>query len=129
MTHAGTWMMEGYGRGEGTAMFGSHFGRMNGDFDMFGPTSLVTISVLSVLFLLALLWTVAIKGYALWHAAKRGEKWWFIALLVVNTFGILELAYLFFVAKVWVLGGKKSVVKESPVHANHEHTNHEHKDN
>lgn len=99
-------MMDGIGRGGYRGgMWSNHMGGAGGDFDMFGPMSLVTISIFSVLFLLALLWTIAIKGYALWHAAKRGEKWWFIALLVVNTFGILEIAYLFFVAKLW--GGKE----------------------
>ncbi|MDO8231863.1 MAG: DUF5652 family protein [bacterium] len=40
------------------------------------------------------LWSVAIKGYALWHAAHNDQKWWFIALLVLNTVGILEIIYL-----------------------------------
>src|ERR1035437_8749207 len=39
-------------------------------------------------------WTIVIKGYALWHAARAGQKWWFIALLVINTVGILEIIYL-----------------------------------
>lgn len=43
---------------------------------------------------IAALWTVAIKGYALWHAARNTQKWWFIALLVINTVGILEVVYL-----------------------------------
>ena len=42
-----------------------------------------------------------LKGLALWHAARRSEKWWFIILLVVNTIGILELIYLFFVVGLW----------------------------
>lgn len=42
---------------------------------------------------------IVLKGYALWTAAKRNEKWWFIIMLVINTLGILELIYLFFVAK------------------------------
>lgn len=42
----------------------------------------------------AALWTLIIKGYALWHAARNGQKWWFIALLIVNTLGILEVIYL-----------------------------------
>lgn len=50
--------------------------------------------------LLAVLWSLFWKGIALWNAAKRGEKWWFIALLVINTFGILEIFYIFFVAKI-----------------------------
>lgn len=44
---------------------------------------------------------IALKGYALWHAAKRDEKWWFVAMLVINTAGILELCYLAFVVKKW----------------------------
>ena len=44
--------------------------------------------------LIAAVWTLIIKGYALWHAARNGQKWWFIALLVVNTLGILEIIYL-----------------------------------
>jgi NADH:ubiquinone oxidoreductase subunit 6 (subunit J) len=44
---------------------------------------------------------VALKGYALWNAAKRDEKWWFIILLIINTLGILELIYLYFVVGKW----------------------------
>ena len=44
---------------------------------------------------------IALKGYALWHAAKRDEKWWFVALLIVNTGGILEIIYLVFFVKKW----------------------------
>ena len=44
---------------------------------------------------------IVLKGYALWNAAKRDEKWWFAILLVVNTLGILELIYLAFVVKKW----------------------------
>ena len=40
------------------------------------------------------LWIVIIKGYALWHAARNSQKGWFIALLVINTLGILEVVYL-----------------------------------
>lgn len=39
-------------------------------------------------------WTIAIKGYALWHAARNGQKEWFVAILVINTLGILEVLYL-----------------------------------
>ena len=44
--------------------------------------------------LLAALWTLVIKGYALWQAAQNKQKWWFIALLFINTLGILEIIYL-----------------------------------
>lgn len=39
-------------------------------------------------------WSVLWKGFALWHAARNGQRNWFIALLVVNTVGILEMVYL-----------------------------------
>jgi hypothetical protein len=113
MNYAGTWMMDGVGRGGYRGgMWSSHMGGFGGDFDMFGPMSLITISIFSILFFLAILWTVAIKGYALWYAAKRGEKWWFIALLVINTFGILEIAYLVFVAKIGIFSGKRKSVED-----------------
>lgn len=54
---------------------------------------------------------IVLKGYALWCAAKRDEKGWFIALLIVNTMGILELIYLYFFAGK--LGGKSSSVPPS----------------
>ena len=49
---------------------------------------------------LIVLWALFWKGLALWHAAKRGQNVWFIVLLVVNTLGILEIIYLFWVLKV-----------------------------
>lgn len=44
--------------------------------------------------LVAAVWTVVVKGFALWHAARNSQKEWFIVLLVVNTLGILEIVYL-----------------------------------
>ena len=48
---------------------------------------------------LLMLWVLPWKGYALWTAANRSQKWWFIILLVVNTLVILDIIYIFFVAK------------------------------
>ncbi len=48
---------------------------------------------------LVALWTLPWKAWALWLAARRGEKWWFIALLVLNTLAILEIIYIFLVAE------------------------------
>ncbi len=50
--------------------------------------------------LLVVLWSIFWKGLALWHSAQRGQSLWFIIMLVVNTAGILEIIYLFAVAKV-----------------------------
>ncbi len=49
---------------------------------------------------LFVIWTVVWKALALWHAARRGEKGWYIALLLINTIGILEIIYLFAVVKI-----------------------------
>ncbi len=48
---------------------------------------------------LILLWTLSWKGVALWKAARNEHKWWFIALLVLNTLAILEIIYIFFFSK------------------------------
>lgn len=56
--------------------------------------------LLPVLFFLLVLWSLFWKGLALWHSARRNEGWWFVILLLINTGGILEMIYLFLVAKV-----------------------------
>jgi hypothetical protein len=35
----------------------------------------------------------------MWVAARRGDKWWFIILMVVSTLGILDMIYIFGIAK------------------------------
>jgi len=52
---------------------------------------------------LAVLWTIPWKGVALWKATKNNHKWWFVALLVINTLGILEILYIFIFSKRKVL--------------------------
>ena len=49
--------------------------------------------------IIAIVWTLYWKYQALWYAAKHDHKWWFIALLVINTLGILEILYLYVFAK------------------------------
>ncbi len=46
------------------------------------------------------IWSVVWKGLALWHSARRHQPWWFVILMFVNTLGILEIIYLFGVAKL-----------------------------
>jgi hypothetical protein len=43
-----------------------------------------------------ILWSLPWKGVALWKAARHNQPAWFVALLIVNTVGILEITYLFF---------------------------------
>ena len=49
--------------------------------------------------LLAITWTLIWKGLALWKAAGLKQKGWFIAFFIINTFGILEIIYLFIITR------------------------------
>ncbi|MGZ9083416.1 MAG: DUF5652 family protein [Rhodoplanes sp.] len=46
------------------------------------------------------LWSLFWKGLALWNAGRRGDAGWFVAILLINTLGILEIIYLFGFAKL-----------------------------
>ncbi len=61
----------------------------------FGPTGFGS----GLLFALLLIWSLAWKALALWRAARKGSKPWFIVILLVNTAGILEILYLYFFSK------------------------------
>jgi len=53
-----------------------------------------------VFFLVAAsIWTAVWKGLALWRAARLKSVGWFVALLFINTMGILEIIYILAVAK------------------------------
>lgn len=71
--------------------------------------NIFTNNEFSVEFLLiALLWVLPWKAYALWQSAKHNQKGWFVALLIINTFGLLEIIYIFV-----ILRKKFSEVKRS----------------
>ena len=59
----------------------------NFPFGMMGWQGLWFITPLLVL-------EIVLKGFALWRAARKEEQWWFVALLVLNTAGILPAIYL-----------------------------------
>ncbi len=44
-------------------------------------------------------WSVVWKALALWKSARAGSKPWFVIFLLVNTAGILEIIYLYFLSK------------------------------
>lgn len=44
---------------------------------------------------LAFVWVFIWKGLALWKSARLGSRYWFVALLIVNTLGILEILYIY----------------------------------
>jgi len=52
-----------------------------------------------ILAIVLFVWSLFWKGIALWRAAKSDQQYWFVALLLFNTLGILEIIYLFRFAK------------------------------
>jgi hypothetical protein len=63
----------------------SNFAFMTGEMR---PGILTIILILTV-------WSLTWKGLALWKSAHNESRVWFIILLVINTFGILEIIYYF----------------------------------
>lgn len=48
---------------------------------------------------LLLIWSLVWKGLGLWKAAQEKQKGWFVAMLILNTAGILEILYLYVFSK------------------------------
>lgn len=61
-------------------------------------------------FIALMVWSLVWKGLSLWRAAQKGSKPWFIALLLVNSLGILDILYLFIFSK---MNNKKSSEQQS----------------
>lgn len=51
------------------------------------------------IFLALVLWSLVWKGIALWKSAGLKQKPWFIAILLINTIGLLEIFYIFVIAR------------------------------
>ncbi len=49
--------------------------------------------------MILVVWSLTWKGMALWKSARHGHKVWFIVMLLINTLGILEIIYIFAVAR------------------------------
>ncbi|MBI2278487.1 MAG: hypothetical protein HYU81_00220 [Candidatus Brennerbacteria bacterium] len=48
---------------------------------------------------IGILWSLPWKGMALWKAAARRHTGWFVALLLINTVGLLDIVYLYFISE------------------------------
>jgi hypothetical protein len=58
------------------------------------------LGIPSWLLSIILIWTLIWKGIALWKSARKNSPVWFVALLVINTIGILEILYIFLFSKI-----------------------------
>ena len=45
------------------------------------------------------IWSLFWGGLALWKSARNNDRYWFLALLLIHTAGILDILYLFVFAK------------------------------
>jgi hypothetical protein len=54
-------------------------------------------------------WLLVWKGLALWKAATKRQLIWFILLSVIQTFGLLEILYLFWLSR-YPIDRKKRVL-------------------
>ena len=69
-----------------------------------------------------MLFVFVLKAYALWLAARRGNRGWFIALFLIQTLGILEIIYLLFFAKKQPRGAHHLDAEETAISKLAEHT-------
>lgn len=53
----------------------------------------------TILFYMAIPWSILWKGIGLWHAARSRQLGWFVAILLINTVSILEILYVVFFRK------------------------------
>lgn len=45
------------------------------------------------------LWSIIWKGIALWKSARNKQLYWFIAIFILSTLGLLEIIYILFFQK------------------------------
>jgi hypothetical protein len=51
-------------------------------------------------FIALIIWIIFWKGLALWRAGRKNQPIWFILILLINTFGIFEILYIFLFSKI-----------------------------
>ncbi|MFA6017113.1 MAG: DUF5652 family protein [Patescibacteria group bacterium] len=65
----------------------------------------------SYVFVIIAIWELIWKGLALWKSSQNKQRNWYVAILIINTIGILPIIYLkFFQKKLKInppAGGKK----------------------
>ena len=66
---------------------------------LFNVGGVVLGAAIGLVFVVLALWSLFWKGMALWKAARLGQKGWFVALLLINTLGILDILYIYIFSK------------------------------
>ena len=71
----------------------------------FANNTLYTLLVIPLV-----IWDLTWKGISLWHSSKENSKYWFIAILLVNSAGLLPIIYYFYFRKNSI-NDKKRIIK------------------
>jgi methionyl-tRNA synthetase len=58
----------------------------------------LSLAVVLLIWLL-IIWSLIWKGIALWKCGRNAQLPWFVAILILNTAGILPIVYLLFFQK------------------------------
>jgi hypothetical protein len=56
----------------------------------------LSMILFSPLLPILLVWEIVWKSVAMWKAARHNQLFWFIALTILNTVGILPIVYILF---------------------------------
>lgn len=64
------------------------------------------------LYFLLILWSISWKGLALWKSAKNNNIYFFIAILILNTGGILPIIYIVYVEREEIKHIIKNIIKK-----------------
>ena len=59
----------------------------------------ISTAIVAFLFVVISVWEAVWTGLAMWKAAKRNDRLWFVVFLIVNILGILEIIYLIITRK------------------------------
>ncbi len=68
-------------------------------------------------FVLIAIWDIVWKGIGLWKAARNSQKYWFVAILFINSVGLLPILYIKFFQKkqfVWISDILDKIKKSIP---------------
>src|SRR3989344_1748645 len=67
--------------------------RMFSQLFAFYDLSAQPAGIIAVIFIIGI-WSLIWKGIGLWHSSQHKQKNWFIAILILNTLGLLPIIYL-----------------------------------
>ena len=90
-------MMNGFSYGYNNMMDPIYWNTYFGNWTV--PMAIIGIALGGLMLAFFVVWSIYWKGRALWRASHLNSKPWFIALLVINTLGILEILYIYIFSK------------------------------